>query len=129
MRRLLLFISAPWAIAGVVALLPLLINEINRPYSFEFVPQWSGGSLVCKVDQLDYFIRSLIIGAPISVSCIVALAMWAYYLPRREIRDSWKSPRGAVPSLNAINFDKLEDQMRNIVEVEYGAARTEPKGY
>ena len=113
MRRLWFFVSAPWAIAGAVAFLPLVAHEISRPYSFEFVPQWSSGELVCKVDQLDYFVRSLMIAVPLSISCVIALGLWAYYLlSRREIIRFQKS------NSRADDFD-IEDRIRHLVELKY----------
>lgn len=77
---LIAIVCVPWVMAFVA---PGYIRMVNEPVRQTYA--LTGGELFsCSINTYDYFLRTLLISAPISITCVLALVIWAYFLSSRE---------------------------------------------
>lgn len=96
-------ITVPWIIAFVA---PGYVRAINEPIRQTY--QFTGGTLFsCTIHSYDYFLRSVLISLPICIACILALAIWAYFLSSRP---DYITKRHAM-RLRKIGFDAVRKEL------------------
>ncbi len=80
---LVTIVSIPWVFSFIG---PGYVKAINEPIRQSYM--LTGGSLFsCTIDSYNYFLRSILIAAPIAITCVLALAILAYFLSSARNQD------------------------------------------